>query len=55
MPRFVSVNGESYGVWGNGDGTGTGDAVPAAKKTTEINNKITKSQAEHTAAAKNTK
>lgn len=51
MARFISVGGDSYGVWSNADGSVIGDAVPAAKKTAEINTKIANSQKAHQTAA----
>ena len=52
MPRYISVGGEHYGIWSNEDGTVKSDSVPTAKKTADVNTKISISQAEHVAQAK---
>ena len=45
MPRFISLNGDLYGVWTDDAGIGK-DSVPTALKTTEVNNKIALSQSD---------
>ena len=54
MPRYISVGGQTYGIWSNEDGTVKGDSVPAALKAVDstLSTKISASQAEHVAQAK---
>ena len=54
MPRYISVGGNSYGIWSNEDGSAKGDAVPATIKAADstIATKIDVSQKEHIAQAK---
>lgn len=55
MPRYISVDGEQYGILSNEDGTKTSHNIPTTKVTAAITAKVNVSIAEHVAQAKRIK